>query len=126
MREMVTLSTGLIDHGQLYDEARYIQEVLVGAGVKTVSICCAFGVDVDHPLFAKNVQVEIGRLTEFLRRHEDAETFHLGSVNITLTYDYKGLKFYFGNDCDVFCEGEESPQLSDVRERWAMRYPLRN
>lgn len=123
---MVTLSTGPINHDQLYDEARYIQGVLSNAGVRTVCICCAAGVDVNHPLFAKDVQMVVGKLTEFLRRHEDAETFRFGWTNITLTYDDVGLKFYFGNDDDIFCEGEESPELSSVRERWASRYPFSN
>jgi hypothetical protein len=121
---MVTLSTGPIDHDQLYEETRYIQEVLADAGVRMVSVCCAFGVDVDHPLFARDFQVEVGRLTDYLRRHEGAGTLRLGLTNITLTYDYGGLKFYFGNDYDVFCEGQESPQLRGVRQRWASRYPF--
>ena len=112
MRAIVTISTGEIDHDQLYEEARFIQEVLAGAGVRTVSVCCAFGVDPEHPLFAKEIQVEVDRLAAYLRRHEDAETFRLGQTNITLTYHYEGLKFSFGNDNDIFCAGEESPQLS--------------
>lgn len=123
-RAMPHLSTGPISHDQLYDEAVHIQETLQVAGVRAISVCCAFGVDVDHPIFARSIPIEVAGLSDFLRRHEDAGAFRLGLTNITLTYEYEGLKFFFGNDEDVFCEGEESPMLRGVRQRWASRYPF--
>ena len=119
------LYTGEITHSGLYGESRFIQDVLAKAGVQTIDVCCAFGVDVDHPLFAKTIEVEVSKLSDCLRQHEDAGAFRLGHTNISLTYDFDhvGLKFSFGNDNDIFCEGNDSPGLRDILKRWQRRYP---
>jgi hypothetical protein len=121
----VKLYTGEISHSNLYEESRYMEDVLTGAGVQTIYVCCAFGVDVDHPLFAKDVEVEVSKLSDYLRHHEATGAFRLGHTNISLTYDFDqfGLKFSFGNDNDIFCEGNESSALRDVLKRWKLRYP---
>ncbi len=118
------LTTGAIGHEELYDEARFIQEILTGAGVKSVLVCCAFGVDVDHPLFAKDIAVETARLADYLRSQEEAGTFRLGITNITLTTDLEAPEFSFGNDDELYCQGEDSPLFDRVRQRWTSRYPF--
>jgi hypothetical protein len=119
---MPKLNTGPIDHDQLYDEVRFIQEILAGAGVRTVTVCCAFGVEVDHPLFAKLVRVRVEKLAAYLRGHEASGAFHFGQTNITLTTELQALEFFIGNDHDIFCEGEDSEPLRQVSRRWAGRY----
>jgi hypothetical protein len=121
---MPKITTGPITHEQLYDEARFIQETLAEAGVRAISVCCAFGVDVDDPIFAKEIPIEVDGLSDFLRRHEEAGTFRFGLANISLTCAYEGLEFFFGNDDEVFCQGDESPQFRSVYQRWASRYPF--
>ena len=125
-RSLVKLYTGEITHSGLYEESRFIQDVLAKAGVQTIDVCCAFGVDVDHPLLAKNIEGrDVRRLSDYLRHHEATGAFRLGHTNISLTYDFDqvGLKFRFGNDNDIFCEGNESSALRDVLKRWKLRYP---
>jgi hypothetical protein len=121
---MLKLSTGEIKHEHLYGESRFIEKTLHDAGVRSLSVCCAFGVDPDHPLFGKEIPIEIATLCDFLGGQEEAGFFHLGWTNITLMYDYEALKFSFGNDGEIFCEGEESPELQAVRQRWASLYPF--
>ena len=124
-RTLVKLYTPEISHSSLYEESRFIQDVLTNAGVQTIYVSCAFGVDVDHPLFGKNIEVEVSKLSDHLRQHEDTGAFRLGHTNISLTYDFDqvGLKFSFGNDDDIFCEGNDSPGLRDIVKRWQRRYP---
>ncbi len=120
---MLRLTTGPIDHQQLHEEAHFIQDFLAGAGARVVSVCCGTGVHVDHPLFARDVTIEVGGLSDYLLGHEKSGAFRFGQTNISLTHDEIGLEFSFGNDDDIFCEGEESPGLVRVHDRWSLRYP---